>query len=1075
MSEGSAGWVTAAAFGRCSIPETTSVRVRPSVCDDDAVSLDDVIPARREPSCARTERWAHRTSGPGAKLTGFIALSARSVDVPGFDFFSGQGLVRPDITAADAESMASSLFGITGTARELGSQQDRNFLITTTAAATAATTAPTGDSAGGATQRYVLKVDNPAFSAAELAAQDAVMVFLTERGMRVPQPVRGLNGLSRQHWHATDATLLPVRLLTFVEGPSLEARGYLAPPVVRALGRLSGTTSLHLRDFAADGLDRTLQWDLRNAKAVIDLLVRWVPAEETRDQLRAIADSAAARLATVASALRLQTIHGDITDDNVICRVLPNGHHVPEGVIDFGDLATGWLVAELAVTAASVLHHMPDDPLAALEAIVAFDEVVPLTEAEITALWPLIVLRGAVLVASGEQQVQIDADNDYARHRMDAEWQVFAAASAVGWEEADAAIRQALGRRRHTGAEHTTVPETTVPMISALADGDYEMLDFAVTSPALADGLWQTTDAEWRLAQAALARRGAAVAPYGQFRLTRTPPHSRREPDTFALVTEVFLPAGSVIVAPAAASVTEIGGDTLLLTLAGFGLRIGGIVSNLVPGAAVAAGEPVGVAGPVARVTVQKLARPGLTAPHFAQASRAAAWATLAPDPARLLGLAPQASVVDPAIELARRGAVMAAAQEKYYERPPQIERGWQELLIDTHGRSYVDMVNNVAVIGHSHPRFTRAVSDQLALLNTNSRFLYSALADLCEHIVATSPDPILDTVLLVNSGSEAVDLALRLARIHTGRSNVVALREGYHGWTSASDAVSTSAFDNPFSLASRPDWVHIADVPNSYRGTHRGAGAAGEYAADLARLLADPDGPGEDLAAFICEPVLGNAGGVVPPAGYLARVYEQVRARGALCIADEVQVGYGRLGSHFWGVQQQGVVPDILTVAKAMGNGYPLGAVLTRRDIAESLAGEGNFFSSAGGSPVSCVAGLAVLDVIRDESLQQNADAVGRHLAGRLAELAERHPLIGMVHGLGLYMGVELVRDRDTLEPAASETAAICERMLKLGVIVQPTSERQNVLKIKPPLCLSRESADFFVDRLDEVLQGGW
>jgi 4-aminobutyrate aminotransferase-like enzyme len=220
---------------------------------------------------------------------------------------------------------------------------------------------------------------------------------------------------------------------------------------------------------------------------------------------------------------------------------------------------------------------------------------------------------------------------------------------------------------------------------------------------------------------------------------------------------------------------------------------------------------------------------------------------------------------------------------------------------------------------------------------------------------------------------------------------------------------------------------------------------------------------------------VLGNAGGVVPPAGYLSLVYEQVRARGGLCIADEVQVGYGRLGNHFWGVQQQGVVPDILTIAKAMGNGYPLGAVLTRRDIAESLAREGNFFSSAGGSPVSCVAGLAVLDVIRDESLQQNADAVGRHLAGRLAELAERHPLIGRLHGLGLYQGVELVRDRDTREPATSETAAICERMLELGVIVQPTSERQNVLKIKPPLCLSRESADFFVDRLDEVLQGGW
>ncbi|HSP53503.1 MAG TPA: aminotransferase, partial [Cryobacterium sp.] len=932
--------------------------------------------------------------------------------MPGFDFFSGEGLVRPDITAADAESMSASLFGITGTARELGSQQDRNFLIS------AQNPSVGSDGSDGGARRYVLKVDNPAFSATELAAQDAVMVFLAARGMRVPQPVPGVNGIRRQHWPATDAALLPVRLLTFLEGPSLEAQGYLAPSVVRALGRLSGTTALHLRDFAAEGLDRTLQWDLRNAKAVIDLLLPWVPAEETRAQLRAIADSAAARLATVIPALRLQTIHGDITDDNVICRVLPNGHHLPEGVIDFGDLGTGWLVAELAVTAASVLHHVRDTPLAALEAIVAFDAVMPLTDDEIVALWPLIVLRGAVLVASGEQQVQIDEHNDYARHRMDAEWRVFAAASAIGWDEAEAAIRHALGRPAVAGAEprttapETTIHETTVPMIPALAGGDYETLDFSVTSPALADGLWQQPDAERQLTRAALARRSAVVAPYGQFRLTRTGPLSRREPDTFALFTEVFLAAGSEIVAPVHAVVAEVGEDSLVLTLAAGELRIGGIASSLSPGRSVAAGARLGAARqngntPGARVTVQEVARPGLLPPHFTRGSLAAAWASVAPDPARLLGLVPQASVVDPAAELARRGAVMAAAQEKYYERPPQIERGWQELLIDTRGRSYVDMVNNVTVIGHSHPRFGRAVSDQLALLNTNSRFLYSALADLCERIVEKSPDPSLDTVLLVNSGSEAVDLALRLARIHTGRSNVVALREGYHGWTMASDAVSTSAFDNPHAAASRPDWVHIADVPNAYRGTHRGAGAAVDYAADLARLLDAPNGPGADLAAFICEPVLGNAGGVVPPHGYLRLVYEQIRARGGLCIADEVQVGYGRLGSHFWGSAQQGVVPDIITVAKAMGNGYPLGAVLTRRDIAESLAREGNFFSSAGGSPVSCVAGLAVLDVIRDESLQQNADAVGRHLAGRLAELAERHPLIGMVHGLGLYLGV--------------------------------------------------------------------
>jgi 4-aminobutyrate aminotransferase-like enzyme len=228
-------------------------------------------------------------------------------------------------------------------------------------------------------------------------------------------------------------------------------------------------------------------------------------------------------------------------------------------------------------------------------------------------------------------------------------------------------------------------------------------------------------------------------------------------------------------------------------------------------------------------------------------------------------------------------------------------------------------------------------------------------------------------------------------------------------------------------------------------------------------------------LAAFVCEPYYGNAGGMALPDGYLRQVYEATRDVGGLCVADEVQVGYGRLGSHFWGFEQQGVVPDIVTVAKAMGNGHPLGAVITRREIADAYRTQGYFFSSAGGSPVSSVVGLTVLDALRDEDLQTNARETGAYLKDRLLELAERHPLIGAVHGSGLYLGVEFVRDRESLEPATEETAAICDRLRELGVIVQPTSDRQCVLKIKPPLCLTRRSADVFADALDDVLTHGW
>jgi 4-aminobutyrate aminotransferase-like enzyme len=343
-------------------------------------------------------------------------------------------------------------------------------------------------------------------------------------------------------------------------------------------------------------------------------------------------------------------------------------------------------------------------------------------------------------------------------------------------------------------------------------------------------------------------------------------------------------------------------------------------------------------------------------------------------------------------------------------------------------------------------------------------------LARFTSRLASLAPDP-LDTVFLVNSGSEAVDLALRLAQTHTGERTILAVTESYHGWTVGADAVSSSIGDNPRALETRPDWVNLVESPHTYRGKHRGSDSAPAYLEDLDVELTAMDDAGIRIAGFIAEPVFGNAGGVMLPDGYLAGVYSRIRDRGGLCIADEVQVGYGRLGSYFWGSEQQGVVPDIITVAKAMGNGHPLGAVITTRAIADSFAAEGSFFSSAGGSPVSARVGSTVLDIMQDEDLQGNATRVGARLATRLRSLAEVYPLIGAVHGMGLYLGVELVLSRESLEPASAEAQLICARLLQEGVIVQPTGDHKNVLKIKPPLGLTIASADRFVDALELVL----
>jgi 4-aminobutyrate aminotransferase-like enzyme len=514
-------------------------------------------------------------------------------------------------------------------------------------------------------------------------------------------------------------------------------------------------------------------------------------------------------------------------------------------------------------------------------------------------------------------------------------------------------------------------------------------------------------------------------------------------------------------------------GEAVVLTTDEYELWLTGMEAPLGEGK-VASGARLGVlpgltasAGPVG-VQLSRLV--GDRPPFFVEPSQAEVWKQVCPDPSTLLGLSPRTPPETAEALLAERDASFAMVQEHYYADPPRIERGWREHFVDIEGQTYLDMVNNVTTTGHGHPRLVDAVSRQWARLNTNSRFHYGAVAEFSARLAAPAPDP-LDTVFLVNSGSEAVDLALRLATTATGRPTVLAMREAYHGWTIGSDAVSSSIGDNPRALETRPDWVRLVDAPNTFRGTHRGADSGPRYLVGLDAQLADLDADGVGIAGFVAEAVYGNAGGVLLPDGYLAGVYARIRERGGLCIADEVQVGYGRLGDHFWGFEQQGVVPDVITIAKAMGNGHPLGAVITTRATADAFAAEGSMFSSAGGSPVSCVVGMAVLDILEDEGLQANARLVGGILRSGLEDLATRHELIGAVHGLGLYLGVELVRSRESLEPATAESAAICDALLREGVIMQPTGDHKNVLKIKPPMLISRESAEFFVAALDRVL----
>jgi 4-aminobutyrate aminotransferase-like enzyme/Ser/Thr protein kinase RdoA (MazF antagonist) len=397
------------------------------------------------------------------------------------------------------------------------------------------------------------------------------------------------------------------------------------------------------------------------------------------------------------------------------------------------------------------------------------------------------------------------------------------------------------------------------------------------------------------------------------------------------------------------------------------------------------------------------------------------------------------------------------------YRHPVKVVRGWMQYLYDQSGRRYLDAYNNVPHVGHAHPRVVYAATEQMFLVNTNTRYLHDGLARFAERLTSTLPDP-LRVCYFVNSGSEANELALRLARAHTRRGDVIVLDHAYHGNTTTLIDISPYKFNGPGGEGARP-WVHVLPLPDTYRGKYRRDDPrAGEKYAEFARQIRNP-------GAFIAESAPSVGGQIVLPDRYLASVYAIVRASGGVCIADEVQTAYGRMGSHFYAFEAQGVVPDIVVLGKPIGNGYPLGAVVTTRAIAASFDNGMEFFSTFGGSTVSCAVGSAVLDVVQQEGLQEHARTTGDVLLERLRALADRHQLIGDVRGSGLFIGVELVKDRVTLEPAAAEASDVVNRMRQRGILLGTDGPLDNVLKIRPPMPFSNENADLFARELDAVL----
>jgi 4-aminobutyrate aminotransferase-like enzyme/Ser/Thr protein kinase RdoA (MazF antagonist) len=1009
--------------------------------------------------------------------------------------------VAQPVTEAEAVRLARELYGLEATARALPGEYDDNFHL-----------------ARADGHAFVLKVMHPARERSFIDLQCRALTHLAQRAPQLPLPrvTPNRSGELFTSIAAADGSTRLVWLLTFLNGKVLaEVRPHSAE-LLGDLGRFLGEVDAALQSFAHAAARRELKWDSSRAGWIRDY-VRHIAGSKRRALVEKFLALYEAEVVPVLPRLRGSVIYGDANDYNVLVSdPWPQPRRVV-GVIDFGDIHHGLTVSEPAIAAAYAILGK-ENPLQAAAAIVAgYHGAFPLDEVELSVLYALIGARLAVSVTNSAHRKTLKPDDPYVTVSEEPAWEALERLEKIHPRFAHYAFRAACGLPPVPQAERIKRwLEANAGSAASILDVDLRtaqsiVFDLSVGSTFLgadprtleAPPLTEKIFHEMKCAGASVG-----VGRYDEPRLLYTSPlfgasgNPTDERRTVHLGMDLFVEPHAPLSAPLDGVVHLIANNSAPLdygpvvilrhaisdgeeffTLYGH-LSKDSLVS-LKAGQRVSRGQQFARAGSAQEnggwtphlhfQVILDLLELGADFPGVACASQRSEWTSLSPDPNLLLGIpADRFPAKEPEFPetLAARRTLLGKNLSISYQRPLKIVRGWMQHLYDDTGRAYLDVYNNVPLVGHSHPRVVQAAQAQLALLNTNTRYLHDNVNRYSERLTRLLPEP-LRVCFFVNSGSEANELALRLARAHTGREDIIVLEHAYHGHTNTLIDISPYKFDGPGGRGKK-SWVHVAPLADDYRGAYRrdDKQAGAKYAGHVAEILERARADGRGVAAYIAETLPSVGGQIVFPPDYLAEVYRHVRGAGAVCIADEVQVGFGRLGTHFWGFETQGVVPDIVVLGKPIGNAFPLAAVVTTPEITSSFNNGMEFFSTFGGNPVACAAGLAVLDVLKEENLQQHASRVGNHLIEGLKTLQTRHALIGDVRGSGLFLGLDLVLDRETREPAPLQASYVVNRLRDWGILAGTDGPHHNVIKLRPPLVFSEADAELFLKTLNTILQ---
>ena len=879
--------------------------------------------------------------------------------------------------------------------------------------------------------------------------------------------------------------------------------------LLKDVGKNVGEMGKALANFDHPSLWRLLKWNLTESL--------WI-AEQTdvvsdRAQVEILRQiiSEFENIKPALDALPRVAIHNDVNDYNILVDGNLESPAQVSGLIDFGDMCAAPRVCDLAITAAYMVLGHPDPDAALCTLVAGYHAQYSLTPDEISLIWPLLRMRLAVSVVNSTLMAIENPDDPYITISQQPAWD-FLLGNRVNGGLITARLRAACGLDvvENAPAIMTWINEQrgTFAPILGLDLSNAPMGSLSVEQSTTPTNPFEITlDEAASIGEELAPTNGIWLGYYGEPRLIYTDKAFRNgcwkanDRRTVHLGIDGFAPAGTPVCTPLAATVLHLenrkghldyGGMVILHHRTPENLSFYTLYGHLDPAsfAELKVGQalPKGAAfarlgGPSVNggwnphihfqlaLSTQGM---GLDWPGVANPDEMFFWEKYCPNPAALMNLRDEKTRYSPP----NKKRVHQGRIDKFtknlsltYAEPVMFLRGWEHHLFDEWGRPYLDCYNNVPHVGHAHPRIQAVAARQLARMNSNTRYLHPAQIEFADKLLEKLPRS-LSVCYFVNSGSEANELALRLARAHTGGKDMITPNHGYHGNTTGAISVSAYKFNAKGGIG-QPDWVQLVDVADEYRGRFRkdDPDRAKNYAALVGDAIENIAKRGVQLAGFIAETFPSVGGQIIPPKGYLADVYSRVRAAGGVCIADEVQTGLGRLGDYYFGFEQQEVVPDIVVLGKPIGNGHPLGVLVTTREIAESFSEGPEYFSTFGGSTLSCRMGKEVLDIVDDENLMENARIRGRDLLEGLRRLQEKYEIIGDVRGYGLFIGVDLVEDKNNRAPATKIADYVKNRMREHRILLGSEGPFDNILKIRPPLTIDQDGIDMLLAVLDEVL----